>query len=250
MCVAFWVVLLVLGFPWVLHLEGLEGLVPGIILGAALGWTGWRVVAMGALAAVCLLLVIVAYTPIIVGPARSLIRNDPLPANADAVMALSAGVNDDGTISPRARDNLLKGLELVKRGVAPILVVSREAYIINGKLVTSQRDQEQVVSLTLGDLSKLVVAGVTHSTHDEAMRVRELFRARNWKRIVVVTSPMHTRRACAMFEKAGVAVSCTASNTRALAVGALSSPEDRMGAFQVWLYELAGTLRSRQLGWL
>jgi uncharacterized SAM-binding protein YcdF (DUF218 family) len=165
-------------------------------------------------------------------------------------MALSAGVNDEGTISPRARDNLLKALELVNRGVAPVLVVSREAYIINGKLVTSRRDQERTVSLTPGGLSKLVVAGVTHSTHDEAIRARDLFRARNWKRIVVVTSPMHTRRACATFEKAGLVVSCAASNSRALAVGTPSSPESRVAAFQVWLYELAGTLRYRQLGWL
>jgi uncharacterized SAM-binding protein YcdF (DUF218 family) len=248
--VAFWLVLVVLGFPWVLHLEGLEGVLPCLVLGAALGWAGWRVVPMGGLAAVCLLLVVVAYTPIIVGPARSLIRDDPLPAKADAVMALSAGVNDYGTISARARDNLIKAMELVNRGIAPILVVSREAYIIDGKLVTSRRDQERTIALTPGGLSKLVVAGVTHSTHDEAMRARELFRARNWKRIVVVTSPMHTRRACATFEKAGLVVSCAASNTKSLAVGTLSSPEDRVAAFQAWLYELAGTLRYRQLGWL
>jgi uncharacterized SAM-binding protein YcdF (DUF218 family) len=247
---AFWVVLLVLGLPWVLHLAGLDGLVPSILLGAALGWLGWRIVPLGALTALCLLLVVVAYTPIIVGPARSLIREDPLPAKADAVMVLSAGVNDDGTISHRATDNLLKGLELVNRGVAPILVVSREAYIINGKLVSSRQDQERIVSLTPGGVSKLVVAGVTHSTHDEAMRARDLFRARNWKRIVLVTSPMHTRRACATFEKAGVVVSCAPSNTRALAVRTMAPGDDRVGAFQAWLYELAGTLRYRQLGWL
>ena len=247
---AFWVVLLVLGIPWVLHLGGVDGLVPSALLGAVLGWVGWRLVPLGALTAVCLLLVVVAYTPIIVGPTRNLIRNDPLPAKADAVMVLSAGVNDDGTISLRAMDNLLKGIELVNRGVAPILVVSREVYIINGKLVSSRQDQERTVALALGGLSKLVVAGVTHSTHDEAMRARDLFRARNWKRIVLVTSPMHTRRACATFEKAGLVVSCTPSSTRALAVRTMAPGDDRVGAFQAWLYELAGTLRYRQLGWL
>jgi len=248
--VAFWTILLVLGFPWVLHLEGFDGLIPCVMLGAVLGLAGLRVVPLVGLAAVCILLVVVAYTPLIGGQVGSLIRNDPLPSKADAVMVLSAGVNDDGTISSTAMDRLLKGLELVNRGVAPFLVVSREAYIINGKYVSSREDQERIVALSTGGLSKLVVAGITHSTRDEAIRARDLVRARGWKRIIVVTSPMHTRRACATFEKVGVVVSCAASNTRAFAIGTLWSPMDRVRAFEVWLYETAGTLRYRQLGWI
>jgi uncharacterized SAM-binding protein YcdF (DUF218 family) len=248
--VALWTILLVLGFPWVLHLEGFEGLIPCVILGAAFGLAGLRRVPLAALAAVCVLLVVVAYTPLMGKLVRPLIRNDPLPSNADAVMVLSAGVNDDGTISPTAMDRLLKGLEMVNRGVAPFLVVTREAYIINGRYVSSREDQERIVSLSTGALSKLVVAGITHSTRDEAIRARDLVRARGWKRIIVVTSPMHTRRACATFEKAGVVISCAASNIRAFAIGALWSPTDRVRAFEVWIYEFAGSLRYRQLGWI
>jgi uncharacterized SAM-binding protein YcdF (DUF218 family) len=248
--IAIWVILLTLGIPWVFHLEGFIGLLPCAVVGALLGWFGWRHVTMGALIGLTLALVVIAFTPIIERPAKSLVRNDPLPAHADAVMVLSSGVNDDGTISHTAMDQLIKGLELVNRGVAPSLVVTREAYIINGRLVTSQRDQERIVSMTAGGVSQLINAGVTHSTHDEAMRALALMRARNWKRIVLVTSPLHTRRACATFEKAGVVVSCAPSNTRAFALGALGSPMDRVTAFQVWLYELAGTLRYRQLGYL
>ena len=248
--IAIWVILLTLGVPWAFHLEGFDGFVPCAALGAVLGWFGRRHVTMGALIALTLALIVIAFTPIIEGPVKSLVRNDPLPAHADAVMVLSAGVNDDGTISPAALDQLIKGLELVNRGVAPFLVVSREAYIINGRLVTSQRDQERIVSMTAGGVAKMINAGVTHSTHDEALRVLALMRARNWKRIVLVTSPLHTRRACATFEKVGVIVSCVPSNTRAFALGALGSPIDRVRAFQVWLYELAGALRYRQLGYI
>ena len=248
--IAIWVVLLTLGIPWVFHLEGFAGLVPCAVVGAILGWLGWRRVTMGALIALCLTVVVIAFTPIIVGPVSSLVRNDPLPAQADAVMVLSAGVNDDGTISPAAMDQLIKGMELVNRGVAPFLVVSREAYIINGRLVTSQRDQERILSLTPGGVSRTINAGITHSTRDEAVRALALVRARGWKRIVLVTSPLHTRRACATFEKVGVVVSCTPSNTRAFALGALGSPMDRVRAFQVWLYEFAGTIRYRQLGYI
>jgi uncharacterized SAM-binding protein YcdF (DUF218 family) len=248
--IAIWISLLTLGFPWILHLEGFDGLIPCAILGAIFGWLGWRRVTMGALCALCVAIVVIAFTPIIGRPVSSLVRDDPLPAHADAVMVLSAGVNDDGTVSPSSLDQLIKGMELVNRGIAPVLVVTREAYIINGRLVTSQLDQERIVSLTPGGVSRLVSAGITHSTHDEAVRALALARARNWKRIVLVTSPLHTRRACATFEKIGVVVSCTPSNTRAFALGALGSPTDRVRAFQVWLYELAGTLRYRQLGYL
>ena len=135
-------------------------------------------------------------------------------------------------------------------GIAPYLVVSREAYIINNEVVTSQRDQEQIVSLIPNGLSKLIVAGVTHSTHDEALRARQLVDARGWKRIILVTSPTHTRRACATFEKAGVTVICHPSSTRAIAIGKIFAPTDRLKAFQLWLYETAGTIRYRQLGWM
>jgi uncharacterized SAM-binding protein YcdF (DUF218 family) len=248
--IASWTILLVLGFPWVLHLEGFDGLIPFALIGGVLGLAGFRRAPLAALAAACILLVVVAYTPLMGGLVRPLVRNDPLPSKVDAVMVLSAGVNDDGTISSTAMDRLLKGMELVNRGVAPFLVVSREAYIINGRYVSSRQDQERIVSLSPGALSKLVVAGITHSTRDEAIRARDLARARGWKRIVLVTSPMHTRRACATFEKAGVVVSCTASNTRAFAIGTLWSPMDRVRAFEVWLYETAGTLRYRQLGYI
>jgi uncharacterized SAM-binding protein YcdF (DUF218 family) len=248
--IGIWLLLLVLGFPWVLHIGGLDGLLPCAVAAGLLGWFNRRGVTVAVGAALSLVLLIVAYTPIVDRPVRALIRNDPLPPQADAVMALSAGVNDDGTISPPSVDRLLKAIELVTNGVAPILVVSREAYLMNGKTISSRREQERIVSLSRPGLSHMIVAGVTHSTHDEAIRARDMFRARRWKRIVVVTSPAHTRRACGTFEKAGVIVSCVASPTRDLALENLVNPFDRVKAFQLWIYEMAGTIRYRQLGWL
>jgi uncharacterized SAM-binding protein YcdF (DUF218 family) len=248
--VVFWLLLFTLGIPWVFHIGGFDGLLPSALAGAVLSLTRWRLVPLAGVVVLSLVLLVVAYTPIIAGPAQSLIRDDPLPRSADAIMVLSAGTNDDGTLSPQALDRLLSGLELFNRGVAPVLMVSREAYIVGGQIVTSRRDQERIVALSPGALSKLVVAGITHSTHDEAIRARDVFRANRWKRIVLVTSPFHTRRACGTFERAGVVVSCAASESRDMAVRELSAPEDRVRAFQVWIYEVLGSIRYRQLGWL
>ena len=61
-----------------------------------------------------------------------------MPPRADAIMVLSAGVSDEGLISPQAVDRLMTGLELLNRGIAPVLLLSREAYVMNGRLVTSR----------------------------------------------------------------------------------------------------------------
>jgi len=130
--VAIWVLLFTLGVPWVLHIGAFDGVWPCAAVGAVLGWFRLNHYSIIAGAALTILLLVVAYTPIIVAPAKSFIRNDPLPDHADAIMVLSAGVSDDGMISPAAVDRLIKGLQLLRRGVAPLIVVSREAYNVDG----------------------------------------------------------------------------------------------------------------------
>ncbi len=248
--IAFWLLLLVLGVPWIFHVGAFDGLWPSTALGILVGLTRWRGVLLAATLAMAVLLLVVGYTPLIVEPARSLIRNDPLPAGADAIVVLAAGTSDDGLILPQATDRLLKGLELLNRGIAPVLVLPREADSVGARLVTQRDDHERIVALVRGARAKVVFSGLTHSTRDEAVRTAMLFRARGWKRVVVVTSPLHTRRACAAFEKMEIVVSCVAAEWREVALNTFQKPEDRVRAFQVWLYEMAGTARYNQLGWL
>ena len=65
-----------------------------------------------------------------------------------------------------------------------------------------------------------------------------------------MTSPFHSRRACETFEKVGIAVSCVPADSRDLAVLNLTGPDDRVRAFSMWSYELAGTLRYWLAGWI
>lgn len=248
--VAFWLLLLTLGVPWVFHIGAFDGLFPATLLGIVMGLAGLRGVLAAVVVAQAVLLVIVGYTPLIVEPARSLIRSDPLPSHADAIVVLAAGTSDDGLILPQATDRLLKGLELLNRGVAPVLVLPREADSVGTRLVTQRDDHHRIVSLVRGAQSRVVFSGLTHSTRDEAVRTAMLFRTRAWKRVVVVTSPLHTRRTCATFEKLGIVVSCHAAESREIALNTLRKPEDRVRAFQGWLYETAGTIRYKQLGWM
>ena len=248
--VVFWLLLLVFGVPWIFHIGGFGGLWPSALLGILIGLTRWRVALLAAVVAMSVLLLVIAYTPVIVEPSRSLIRNDPLPASADAIVVLAAGTNEDGLILAQATDRLLKGLELLNRGIAPVLVLGREADSVGNRLVTPRDDHERIIGLVRGARAKVVTSGLTHSTRDEAVRTAMLYRARGWKRVVVVTSPLHTRRACATFERMGMTVSCVAAEWREVAINTMRSPEDHVRAFQVWLYEMAGTARYYQLGWI
>jgi uncharacterized SAM-binding protein YcdF (DUF218 family) len=71
-----------------------------------------------------------------------------------------------------------------------------------------------------------------------------------WKRIVLVTSPFHSRRACATFEHVGLAVTCSPSDSRDIAVHSLTDSGDRVSAFSMWIYEVAATLHYRMHGWV
>jgi len=239
-----------LGLGEIFGWSGYHLIGPLAIAGAVIGVTRLRPVVRilaGAAAAVVLL---VAYTNVIVRPAQALIRRDEITGPADAIVVLSGGITADGTLHPQATDRLLKGLELLVRGVAPTVVVTREDRNFGGVRVTSQADQQRIASLTGAAIGRVVYAGATQTTRAEALRIRALAQSAGWKRIVLVTSPLHSRRACAVFEHVGFTVTCVPSESRDLAVGRMITAEDRLRAFQLWIYEVAGTIRYRQRGWL
>lgn len=246
--VAIWMIIKTLGVPNVFHILGFEGIIAFAIAGLFLGVTRFRRMTAYVGALLLIALLVIAYTPAIVSPARKLVRRDALPASANAVVVLSAGVTADGFLHQQGLDRLLKGLQLVRGGFAPALVVTREQREVNDRKVTASRDQDSLAAL----------AGVTHviatpleaSTHDEAMAVAVIAKKAGWTRIILVTSPFHSRRACATFEKTGLEVSCVPSDSRDVAVRTMDTADDRVAAFGLWIYEMAATLQYRRKGWL
>jgi uncharacterized SAM-binding protein YcdF (DUF218 family) len=115
--------------------------------------------------------------------------------------------------------------------------------------VTADVDQQRLVSLLERPIRLLIVDSI-FSTRDEAVRTRALAKALDITNVAVVTSPLHTYRACATFEKVGFAVTCVPSESRDVALTTLSGPTDRVKALQLWLYELAGLAKYRVSGWM
>ena len=243
-----WLLLDLLGVPEVFGIGSEAGLIPLAIAGGILGITRARLLMPVSVAALFALVAVVSYTPLIVQPARSFVRVDPVPASADAVVVLSAGVTADGYLTQQGTDRVVRALELMEARVAPVLVFTREEKGTGLRRYDSSRDQQRFAAIAR--VGETVVTAKVESTHDEALAVARIAKARKWQRIILVTSPFHSRRACATFEKAGLAVSCVPSDSRDIAVRRLDYPHDRIGAFAMWLYETAGTLRYRQLGWI
>jgi uncharacterized SAM-binding protein YcdF (DUF218 family) len=125
--------------------------------------------------------------------ARLLIVSDP-PVPSDAIVVLAGG--DPG--------RALTAAELFKARVAPLVVVGREAPpLIYEK---AKRDGVLIVQGYENYLSVLEGYGVPRARcirleqpvsdmYDELLQVRDLAYTRGWKRIVIVTSSFHTRRA-------------------------------------------------------
>ncbi|MDP3775724.1 MAG: YdcF family protein [Gemmatimonadales bacterium] len=220
------------------------------LIGAVLGATRWRRLLWITAGIGTGLAFLVAYTPVIVAPAHRLIRSDPLgPRAADAVVVLSAGLNEDALISGDGADRILTGLRLVLEHAAPRLVVTRLHRKVGRGEVTSEDDQRRLVALAHDSIALFSVDSVT-TTREEALRFAVLARREGWTSVIVVTSPLHTSRACATFEKAGFRVTCVTSESREFAVRALRAPRDRLAAFRHWVYEVAGHAKYRWKGWI
>ena len=96
----------------------------------------------------------------------------------------------------------------------------------------------------------ILSAGETRSTRTEAVAVGDLYRDRGWKRVLVVTSPVHSRRACAAFEKEGMEVVCSPSIEMDFDLETLEKPDDRLESFGPIMHEIVGLWIYRRRGWL
>jgi uncharacterized SAM-binding protein YcdF (DUF218 family) len=222
---------------------GLVGAGFGAVVGG-LGLVRWLVVLD---APVFLLLLLVTFVPW-TGFADRFVRADTPPGPVDAVVVLSSGMFADSTISNAGLDRLLTGIDLVERGVARRLITTRMEDMYHGVHVTNDADIRRVVHLAGVD-SAWTMVGPVAVTRDEAVSTAKLLLP-GAQRIVVVTSPSHTRRACATFEKVGFQVWCWPALERDQRSSHATNPSQRLEVFGSLLYETAGLLKYRALGWI
>lgn len=226
---------------------GVSGLLPAAILGALLYRKSFRPVLWVIASAFAFMIVVVSYTPIMRSSARALIREDK-PRPFDAVVVLSSRVSDDELLDQQGVDRILTGIELARSANRP-LILTRIKVKASHRVVDSKPDQDRLLRLGSG-LSEVILSGYAENTHDEAMHTAAIARSHRWQTVAVVTSPFHSRRACATFEKQGLSVVCVPALARDVAVNALKRGPDRLRAFQLWLYESFGSSEYSRRGWI
>jgi uncharacterized SAM-binding protein YcdF (DUF218 family) len=247
-----WLALLALGLlvplaEWALPLTLAAGVLGGVVAAVRIRWLR-RLFWIGALA-VCACFILVAFTPLVTAvlPTRGLVRRDPFPTTpVDAVIVLSGGVTVDSLLGTQAVDRLLTGLELVRDSVAPMLVVTRARRGSDG--VSADPDQRRLRALVARPFAMLIVDSV-RTTRDEAVNAARLLLPRGADTIALVTSPMHTGRACAAFERAGFRVRCVPAVSRDYTLRPDGSA-GRLALFREWIYERMAWLKYRQRGWV
>lgn len=239
----------VLGVQQLLRQPDLNLYIPTALFGALLGVTRLRPllwIGAGVLAALC---IVVAYTPFVSTLAGPLIRRDSVSARVDAIAILSAGVTSDGMMRSETLDRLLGGLSLARRGIAPVVLVSRERVAYFGRLVSDSADLQNVATL-IGVPAQIIFVDSIFTTRTEALRMRAVASPHDWKTLAVVTSPMHSRRACATFEAVGFKVVCAPAVVRESGLSPGGNAQDRLRGFRSWLYETFATDSYRRRGWI
>jgi uncharacterized SAM-binding protein YcdF (DUF218 family) len=159
------------------------------------------------------------------------------------------GLTPDALIRHEGMDRLLTGLSLARRGLAPVVLVSRERRSFSGQAVSDSADLQSIVAIA-GAPARVIFVDSVVTTRTEAMRAAAIARANRWSTVAVVTSPMHTRRACATFEAVGLRVVCVPAVVRESGLYPGANAEDRLRAFRSWLYEIFASSSYKSRGWI
>ncbi|MBI3089153.1 MAG: YdcF family protein [Candidatus Tectomicrobia bacterium] len=115
-----------------------------------------------------------------------LVVADPLQG-ADAILVLSGHV-----------ERLVAGYELYRWGYAPRLLVANQGVgrcEFNGQVYPACHSAPRILHQLGVPESALIVLREARSTYEEACAAATWMRRRNWRRLILVSSPYHMRRA-------------------------------------------------------
>lgn len=215
------------------------------LLGCALSVSPMRKAFRVLTAGLVCALFIVGYSPLASRLQLQLLRKDAL-AKAPAVVVLSTYLQSDGTLNSAAQERAMQGYILLKQNWSNRLVLTANATDFGSQ---APAIQSQMTKLGL-DSFHIDVVGHVRDTHDEALAVSQLAKERGWNRIILVTHPMHMRRAAGVFEKAGLQVICSPCAEGEFDMQLLTTPNGRLHSFRYWLHEAVGIAVYRMRGWI
>jgi uncharacterized SAM-binding protein YcdF (DUF218 family) len=217
----------------------------GLILGSVCAVTRLRRLLYAGVAALALLWVLVAYSPLSRLLITGLVRNDALRA-ADAVLVFSSNIQDDGDPTSVQLARLYRGLELVRDGLAPRLIITE----LPEDGFARQRPFAANMLARYRPEVELVALGPVRNTHDEALAAIAYMRSKDLNRLILTSSATHTFRAAALFEGQGLDVMATPAMETRFDLQNLNRSEERLAAFGQVIHERLGIFVYRRRGWI
>lgn len=188
------------------------------------------------------------------------VKLDALPA-CDAVVMLGGGLDPSrhevgGLHLTIAGDRIIAALEMIRLGNAPVLICGGSGVEVDGVMKVEGDLFKQALIERRVPVPEIISLGLCADTHEEAERTRTLAQQRGWKRVLLVTSATHLRRATATFRALGVEVvpvPCnfltTLSITR-LPLGLRIPGYVGFEKMSIWMHEKIGWWEYRRRGWL
>lgn len=188
------------------------------------------------------------------------VKIEELPT-ADAVVLLGGGAQASryevgGAHLSGAGDRLVMAAELMRLGKAPVLLLGGAWGKLDGREVIESEITRGLLGRWGISPGAMLPLGQNLDTHDEALKVRALAAERGWKRVLLVTSANHMRRAAATFRHLGIEVTPVPCNFLT-GVGTGEVPfrpavpgTDGFVKMGIWLHEQIGWLMYWRRGWL
>jgi uncharacterized SAM-binding protein YcdF (DUF218 family) len=157
----------------------------------------------------------------------------------------------------QAADRVLMGIEVVRMGRSPVLVLGGGWLGIGGAR-KSEADAVKawLTSWNLPADREIISLGGTADTRDEALHFAALAKKRGWRRVLLVTSASHMRRAAAVYRAIGidpVPVPCNFLTTGDAVVRHFGVGIPGVTGFEnfgIWMHEVAGWAVYSRRGWL
>ncbi len=125
------------------------------------------------------------------------LRVEEAPRPADAIVVFAGGVGESGQAGGGYQERVKTAVDMYRGGFAPRMVFE-SGFTFAFREAEIMRD----LAISLGVPPSAIVLE-THgvNTYDDVIRVRDLLRAQGWRRILLVSSPYHMRRALLVWRK-------------------------------------------------
>ena len=166
---------------------------------------------------------------------------------ADAIVVLGAGVMGNGTLDSDSLRRVIAGIQLYKKGLAPIVVLSGSG-MGPGTHEETEAQMRTGLAESMGVPPAAIIKEETaNTTFEESIHISAALHARGAGHILLVTDSLHMRRAMRVFAHAGLDVQPAVS---ADYPAALTSPQGRLWLAMRIAQESAAMIYYRLAGYI